>query len=225
MGTQRQVSNEISDLFGAGLDKNPVIEGVLKTNGLPAERAKDWVGIPMPGASGADHAGCDYLLANKNTGEMYTLDITEQAIRMKARNILESKLTNPELGFRDKHVPAERKHLVIGVVDDLTRDNIIYRLTKAGELSDNDAMKMADSLERKQLAGIIAHTISQPSKLNILDTPLPSAHSEIPASRQAYELWRFKTGLEKIGYSDWARSISASMRYIKSRNPELSFYE
>jgi hypothetical protein len=221
MGTQRQVSTDISHLFGSGLDKNPVIKNVLEANGIPLERAKDWVGIPMQGECGADHAGCDYLLANKNTGEIYTIDITEKATGMKAGNLLESQLTNRDLGFADKKVPAERKHLVIGVANDLTRDNLIYNVSKAEKIPKPAAEKIVVQQEQKQLAEIIAQTISRPSKLNIFDTPLPSADPETVASRQAYELWRFKTGLEKIGYADWADSINNAIGYIKSRNPGL----
>ena len=231
MGTQRRISNAISDMFNHGLDKNPYIQSVLETNGVSEARAKDWVGIPMPGSSGADHAGCDYLLANKATGEIYTLDVTERAIRMKSGNLLESRLTNPELGFWDKDIPVERKHLVIGVADDMTKDNLVFRQSRALKISRDAAEKLVNEQEQKQLAGIIAQTISRPSELNIFDTQLPSARSaippnpEIPVSRQAYELWRFKTGVEKKGYADWAKSIKRSIGYVKSKNPGLPDYE
>jgi hypothetical protein len=225
MGTQREIANQISKLFKSGLDKDPVIQSVLKANGVSPERAKDWVGIPMTGASGADHAGCDYLLANKNTGEMYTFDITERASNMRTGSLVESRLTNHELIFPNKDIPNERKHLVIGVADEIEKRNALYKFVNDAKMSVPEVERLLEQKEREQLAEIIAKTISQPSKLNILDTPLPSAITDAPASRQVYELWRFRTSLEKIGYSDWARSINKSIGYIKSHNPGLPFYD
>ena len=132
--------------------------------------------------------------------------------------------TNRDLGFPNKDIPDERKHLVIGVADDLARENATFRLRNDLGMPHAEAEKLLKQQEKEQLAEIIAKTISQPSKLNIFDTPLPSALTDAPASRQAYELWRFRTTLEKIGYSNWARSMTKSIGYIKSQNPGIPFF-
>jgi hypothetical protein len=82
-------------------------------------------------------------------------------------------LTNHDLIFPNKDIPNERKHLVIGVADELERHNAIFKLSKESKLSALEAEKLLQQKKREQLAEIIAKTISQPSKLNILDTPLP----------------------------------------------------
>jgi hypothetical protein len=79
--------------------------------------------------------------------------------------------------------------------------------------------------EKEQLAEIIAKTLAQPSRLDFLDTPLPSATQYAPASRQAFELWRFRTRLEEIGYTKWAQSTKGSIDYIKSQNRGLPPYD
>ena len=139
--------------------------------------------------------------------------------------VVDSHLTNRSLEFPDKDVPTERRATVIRVADETTIDNLVYRLRNNDPaLSRREAEKMIVFQEQKELAEIIAQTISRPSELNTIDTQLPSGDPSIPASRGAYELWRFRTALERIGFADWARSITRSIGFVKSQNPRLPYY-
>ena len=223
-GAQRQVSNGISEVLKAGLDKNDAVLKILKDKGVPSERAKDWIGIPAAEKSGCDHAGCDYLLVNKSTGEFYAIDATERTMGMRTGRLVDTRMTNGNLEFPGKDVPLERKDFVIGVADQTSKDNLIFRAVNENNFSAKEAEAYVRELEQKQLAEIIATCISRPSPLNIFDTPLPSSNAALPASRVAYELWRYRTKLEEIGYSDWARSITRSIGYIRSQNSGIPFF-
>jgi len=217
-GTQREVSNSLKSLFDKGLEKNPYFQAALKANGVDPERAKDWISLPMPGENAADMAGCDLLLVNKSTGEMYPIDVTEKTLGLRNGKLVDSRVINSGLEFPDKNVPLERKNLVIGVADDVTRDNLNSRLRLANpSLTRQEAAKMLDLQRENELAEIIAKTISTKSKLNILETPLPSSDTSRDPSVMAYELWRFGHELEKLGYDNWKRVIDSSIRSLRTK--------
>ncbi len=217
-GTQREVSNSLKSLFDKGLDKNPHFQAALKANGVSPERAKDWIALPMPGENAADMAGCDVLLVNKSTGEMYPIDVTEKTLGLRNGKLVDSRVSNSSLEFPDKNVPIERKHLVIGVADDVTRDNLNSRLRAANpSLTRLEAAKILDLQRENELAEIIGKTISTKSKLNILETPLPSSDTHHDPTVMAYELWRFGKELEKLGYDNWKRVIDSSIRSLRTK--------
>lgn len=223
-GTQRRVCNQLSRVLNEGLENNQLVSRILKEKGKDPERAKGWLGIPMRSGSAADHAGCDYLLVNKETGEMYAIDMTERTMGLRNSRTADTKLTNRSLEFPGKNVPAERLNTVIGVADELTMENLAFRqmMNKKG-LSRTEAENLVGMQEREELAEIIARTISEPSPLNVFNAALPAAGSAAP-SRLVFDLARFQHGLEEIGFRNWARAVQKSIDYLKKQNPKERFF-
>ena len=212
MGTQREISNAISSLLNAGLDKNPEVLQILKAKGIPKEKARDWIGLPMPGSSGADHAGCDYLLVNRTTGEMYPIDVTENCNFVRTGRVVDSKLMNSSL-VSDK--PADRQKMVIAVPKGFEiADATAAEWAKLSNNRNIDPM-FTGIVRNRQIGEIIGHMISRPSGLNILDAQLPACEPGIAPSRQAYELWKFSTDLRRLGYPGWADSLKNAIGYLK----------
>jgi hypothetical protein len=219
IATQRRVNNEMSNLLNDGLDKNYTVKEILKAKGISPDRARGWVGMPMPEGSAADKAGCDYLLVNKGTGEMYAFDVTEKTITMRHGRIVDSILTDKNLVFdtSEKNIPLERKNTVIGAVPENIRDDMIYRLTDKEGLSEAAAKNRVKLAEQNQLAEVIAKTICQPSSLNIFETRLPSANPTSNPLVQVYELQKFQADLRQLGYDQWASRISAAIGYLQRK--------
>ncbi len=224
--TQNRVNGEMSNLLNQGLDRNPLVKEILKAKGISVERAKDWVGIPTPEGSAADQAGCDYLLVNKSSGEMYAFDVTQKVVNMRHGRTADSLLVNKNLVFdtSEKSIPTERKGTVIGAAGEGTINDMAYRLKNERGLSKADARREVDLAEEKQLAEIIATTISQPSQLNIFATRLPSANPFANLLVQQYELQQFQADLNNLGHDDWARTLGAAIGYIRYKQSNSLYY-
>lgn len=217
-GTQREISNALKSLFDSGIEKNEYFQQAIKNAGGKSDRARDWISLPMPGHNAADMAGSDILLINKSTGEMYPIDVTEKTLCLRSGKMVDSRVTNSKLEFPDKNVPLERKHLVIGVADETTRDNLNLRLRQESpKLSRTEADKLLLKQRENELAEIIGKIVAQPSKLNVLETPLPSSSEKCSPTLMAYELWRFGKGLERLGYDEWKRVVDSSIRSLRTR--------
>lgn len=243
MGTQARVSNNIENILSANLSKNPVVAKIFAEKGIPIERAKDWIGIPIDGTPlpAADHAGCDFLLVNKSSGEMYCFDITQKASGMNKGRIMDSPLTNPTLGHKD--VPSERRNWVIGTMEDtyfnLSRD--LERKLASDPANQNKtprviqqmAEEMATNIEKSQLSEIIARTLAEPSQLNLFNTRLPSNLPDIPLSRMIFEIELFRADLKKIGFTEWSGALARTRDHLraqflkneKNRGLKLPFYD
>lgn len=243
MGTQARVSNNIENILSENLSKNPVVAKIFAEKGIPIERAKDWIGIPIDGTPlpAADHAGCDFLLVNKSSGEMYCFDVTQKASGMNKGRIMDSPLTNPILGHKD--VPSERRNWVIGTMEDtyfnLSRD--LERKLATDPANQNKtpraiqqmAEEMATNIEKSQLSEIIARTLAEPSQLNLFNTRLPSNLPDIPLSRMIFEIELFRSDLKKIGFTDWSGALARTRDHLraqflkneKNRGLKLPFYD
>lgn len=209
---QKGVNNQISQILNSGLESNPVIQEIFKKLGVSPERSRGWIGIPTEGA--ADKAGCDYLLVNRNTGEMHPIDVTERTLSASTRagRIYDSPLTNTRLELFGKDVPKERMNTVIGI-----SDNATYAAVERSQRELHGSHRIDEQLrklELEQLSEIIGQTICRPSDLHVLYSQLPSG-KDLPASRMAYELWRFRISLEKIGHTDWAQAIGKSIDSLR----------
>lgn len=244
IGAQRRINNTISSIFAENLSKNPTVAKIFKERNIPMERAKDWIGIPIQGSPlpAADHGGCDYLLVNKSSGEMYCFDITERVSGLNKGKIVDSRLTNSTLAI-NKDTPTERVQWVIGtrentffnmvtdIKSQLARDPANRKLTESSLYEKAEAM--VTEMEKAQVAEIIARAIAVPSKLSLYDVRLPSNLPNIPVSRKLFELELFRSDLEKIGFTEWAGSLANGRHHLKiefrknesNRGLTLPFYD
>ncbi len=174
----------------------------------------------MPGSSAADHGGCDYLLVNRTTGEMYPIDVTENCKFVRHGRVVDSKLMNSSL-VSEK--PADRQQLVIAVPEDVEIENATDAEWAKLSSKVKDPM-FEETVRNRQVAEIIGHMISRPSRLNILDAQLPASEPGIHPSRQAYELWKFSTDLSRLGYPKWADSLEKAIKYLKSQDRNIPNY-
>lgn len=234
-GVQRRFNNALGDLLSQDISKNPEVIKVFQKYGVALERAKDWVAIPSQGSPipAADHAKCDCLFVNKQTGEMYAFDVTEVCSGMRKGRFFDSRLTNPTLDT--KAVASERQRWVIGcdetAILNFEADRIAaiksspeYRKMTNRQKEELGAIETLQEQQR-QIAEIIAQTLLHPSKLDIFKTRLPSADSSVSLSRQIFEIELFRRDLLRLGFNGWASELSKTRDALKRRQPGLPYYD
>jgi hypothetical protein len=147
---------------------------------------------------------------------MYTFDVTEKVVTLRHGRIADSILTDKNLVFTaDKNIPMERKSTVIGAATGENIRNMMFRIKENEKIPMDEAEKLVELAEQKQLAEVIAKTISQPSSLNIFETRLPSANPFTDPFVQVYELEKFQTDLKKLGYDQWAGRLGAAIGWTR----------
>jgi len=227
---EQRTANSIGDVIVDGS-----LEAALLERGVSKIEAKAWIGFPTNSKRAADQAGCDYLLINTHTGRIIPLDITVRTRGMSPGKIAESVLTNPSLRFQDeggipKHVPAERRNFVIGVLTNepsqsaagMIEAETILSLTDKKMKNERVALKQAMIAlkyeERSQLVDIISGAICSKDSPNIglVESGFPAERmSKTDLSRQYYELHRFERYLFENGYSEWGRALTVAKGFVK----------
>ncbi|MBX9722470.1 MAG: hypothetical protein K2X81_13815, partial [Candidatus Obscuribacterales bacterium] len=233
---QRKGANLLTCLMDSEpkLNKDGVSEGfktahktflaALKEHGISAERLNGFVSIPMAKHSAADEVGCDCLLVNKHTGEYYAIDFTSNIEGPASAKLFSSKVLDSEFRLGPgKNVPADRLDTVIGAAGGQQEKAIRNAISNANPgMPAHKIDELVTQEEQKQLAEIIAKIISHKSKLNILETPLPSGLTDGTFSRMAYECRRFGSALENVGYSQWKASITGVSKFLQGQAIECS---
>ncbi|MBX9568389.1 MAG: hypothetical protein K2X77_05810 [Candidatus Obscuribacterales bacterium] len=229
---EQRTTNSIADIL-----TNGSLEAALIAKGVPKNEAKAWVGLPTYSKMAADQAGCDYLLINTVTGRIIPLDITVRTRNMGEGRIVESKLSNPALEFRDeegrlKHVPAERRNFVIGVLTDKPIENsnrvfkgetiksLAYEKARKDGISREQASLAVKNDEREQLVDVISRTMCHKDSpiIALVESGFPAEPKKKPSlERQYYELHRFEQFLFARGFQDWGKALTAAKGFVKDK--------
>lgn len=213
---QAEISNAISEMLGSGLHLQPGVMDILTANGHGRKRAMSWSGVPVPASSAADNAGCDYLLMHRLTGELIPFDTTLKGTGMRSNALIDSRLVNPALQWTDKTVPIGREDWILAALDQRAwEQRVLETSRKGGSMTWSKAMEETRANLKNELATIIAHAVSPTAKLDVFGAQVPSNDPALPASRQLYELWRFRAGLEHaVGLPEWSDGLKGSMGYL-----------
>jgi hypothetical protein len=226
---QSELFNELANLVTEGLHKQPRMLEILEQYGVPKRRAMEWVGVHAEYRSGSDHAGGDFLLINRTTGEIIPLDSTLHGLNVKEGRLVDNKVTNPDLAWdSDKYVSPERTNWLLCVVNPNVWNWRVLELSRAsGVPSWGRAMDATREQFRQELTTIIAHEIANRSPLNVFGAMLPSTDADLPPSRTLYELWRFRAELERqAGMHQWADDLKGGLTYIlRNQMPRNSWGE
>jgi hypothetical protein len=213
---QAEISNAISEMLSSGLHLQPGVVAILSANGHGRKRAMDWSGVPVPASSAADKAGCDYLLMHRLTGELIPFDTTLKGTNMRSGALIDSRLVNQSLQWVDKTVPAGREDWILAALDQNAWERRVLETSRKGAGTTwTRALESTRAQLKEQLATIVAHAVSPHSRIDVFGAQVPSNDPTLPPSRQLYELWRFRAGLEQVvGLPEWSDGLKGSMGYL-----------
>lgn len=158
---------------GSEAPLTPVEAETLRAIKDAEHRGKDWIGVASPEGCILDNVGCDYLLINKVTGEYYPLDFTIQGVNKTPDSLVDCRALNPNLTWSTKQIPTDREKWILSVPEEKDWHDAEYERVKQ---SKGDHARGTAKLNRdaeEELAIAILATIQTPSRLNVIDHPLP----------------------------------------------------
>ncbi len=187
-------------------------------------RGRDWIGLPMPSGCVLDMLGCDYMLVNKRTGEYIPLDVTVHGINKTPGQLIDCRAMNPDLKWDEaKTIPSDRKNWIMSVPDEKDWNNALFQSIKeaGGDSTAGREQLNRDAIE--QISVAILATIQTPSRLNLVDHPLPNNLMSGWAPDRENACIAFSRNLERVGMHSWAADLNLrALRYIQNQGRHQS---
>jgi len=182
-------------------------------------RGKDWIGLPIPSNCVLDKFGCDYLLINKRTGEYFPLDVTIHGIEKIPGQLVDCRAMNPHLKWdAAKTIPSDREKWIMSVPSEKEWNDALFQSTKeaSGDSKAGRTQLEQDAVE--QISVALLATIQSPSRLNLIDHPLPQNLTTMVATDELAACTAFTRNLARAGMHRWATDLQLrAVPYIQNQ--------